>query len=106
MALVVKNVPASAEAGGMQVLPLGREDPLENGVAILCSILAWRIPGTKEPQGLEESGLRETSQDTRCTVQGLGGQAPVARFKSRAFWEHSNQSPYPRKRLKIEKVRY
>ena len=36
----------------MQVQSLGREDPLEEGMAIHFSILAWRIPRTEEPGGL------------------------------------------------------
>ena len=32
-----------------QVQSLGREDPLEKGMATLSSILAWRIPWTEEP---------------------------------------------------------
>ena len=37
----------------MQVLPLGQEDPPEEGMATHSSILAWRIPWTKEPFGLQ-----------------------------------------------------
>ena len=36
--------------------PLGREDPLEEEVATHSSILAWRIPGTEEPDGLQSTG--------------------------------------------------
>ena len=43
---MVKKVPAMQET---QVWPLGWEDPLEKGMAINSSILAWRIPRTKEP---------------------------------------------------------
>ena len=35
-----------------QVLPLGQEDPLEEGTATRSSILAWRIPWTEELEGL------------------------------------------------------
>ena len=38
------------------VRSLGREDPLEKGKATHSSILAWRIPGTEEPGGLESMG--------------------------------------------------
>ena len=41
MAQVVKNLPAMRET---QVQSLGREDPLEEGMATHSSILAWRIP--------------------------------------------------------------
>ena len=44
--LVVKNPPANAGS-------LGWEDPLEEEMAIHSSILAWRIPWTEEPGGLQ-----------------------------------------------------
>ena len=51
--LVVKNPPANAgETLEMLVRSLGREDPLEAGMAPHSGILAWRIPGTEEPGGL------------------------------------------------------
>ena len=37
----------------MQVGSLGREDPLEEGIATHSIILAWRIPWTEEPGGLQ-----------------------------------------------------
>ena len=37
----------------MRVQFLGWEDPLEEEMATYCSILAWRIPWTEEPGGLE-----------------------------------------------------
>ena len=40
----------------MQVLSLGREDLLEEGMAIHSSILAWRIPWIEEPGGLQSIG--------------------------------------------------
>ena len=43
MAQMVKNLPAMRET---QVRSLGQEDPLEKGMAIHSSILAWRIPWT------------------------------------------------------------
>ena len=47
---VVKNLPAMQET---QVQSLGQEDPLEEGMAIHSSILAWRIPWTEEPGWLQ-----------------------------------------------------
>ena len=35
---------------------LGREDPLQEGVAAHSSVLAWRIPWTEEPGGLQSTG--------------------------------------------------
>ena len=40
------------------VQSLGREDPLEEEMATYCSILAWEIPWTEEPGGLESMGLQ------------------------------------------------
>ena len=39
---------------------LGREDPLEEEMATHSSILAWRMPWTEEPGGLQPMGLRKT----------------------------------------------
>ena len=50
MAQLVKNLPAVQET---QVLSLGREDPLEEGMATLSSILVWRNPWTEEPGELQ-----------------------------------------------------
>ena len=52
MALVVKNLPATQETQEMWVQFLGWEDPLEEGLATHCIILASRIPWTEEPVGL------------------------------------------------------
>ena len=49
----VKNPPAVQETG---VQSLGWEDPLEKGMATHSSILAWRIPWTEEPGGLQSIG--------------------------------------------------
>ena len=46
VARTVKNLPTMQETW---VGLLGWEDPLEEGMAIHSSILAWRIPGTEEP---------------------------------------------------------
>ena len=50
---MVKNLPAITET---QVPSLGGEDPLEEGMASHSSSLAWRIPWTEEPGGLESTG--------------------------------------------------
>ena len=50
MAQLVKNPPAMQET---PVLSLGWEDLLEEGMATHCSLLAWRIPWTEEPGGLQ-----------------------------------------------------
>ena len=46
-----------------QVQFLGQEDPLEEGMAIHSSILAWRSPWTEEPGGLQSIGLQRIGHD-------------------------------------------
>ena len=50
---MVENLPAMQ---GMWVGSLGWEDPLEEGMATHASILAWEIPWTEEPGGLQFMG--------------------------------------------------
>ena len=57
---MVKNLPAMQETW---VLSLGQEDPLEKGMAAYCSILAWRIPWTEEPGGLQSMGLQRVGHN-------------------------------------------
>ena len=55
MAQTVNNLPEVRET---QVGSLDREDPLEKEMATHSSILAWRIPWTEEPCGLQSVGLQ------------------------------------------------
>ena len=50
----------------MWVQTLGQEDPLEDGMATHSSILAWTIPCTEEPGGLQSMGLQRVN-----TTEGL-----------------------------------
>ena len=52
----------TCNAGG-PVWPLGWEDPLEKGMATHSSILAWRVPWTEEPGGLQSIGLQRAGHD-------------------------------------------
>ena len=56
----VKNQPAMQET---QVQSLDQEDPMERGMAIHSSILAWRIPWTEEPGGLQSIGSQREGYD-------------------------------------------
>ena len=56
---VVKNLPEVQE---MRVRSVGQEDPLEKGMATHSSILAWRIPWTEEPGGLQSMGSQSQTQ--------------------------------------------
>ena len=60
MAQTVKNLPAMQE---IQVQSLGQEDPLEKGMATYSSILAWRNPWTKEPDGLQSRGSQRVGHE-------------------------------------------
>ena len=59
MAQRVKNTPAMQE---MWVQSLGREDPPEEGMTTHSSILAWRIPWTEEPGGLQSTGSQSRTR--------------------------------------------
>ena len=59
VAQMVKNLPAMQET---QVQSLGPEDLLEKGMATHPSILAWRIPWTEEPGGLQSTALQRVRQ--------------------------------------------
>ena len=57
IALAVKNLPAVQETWGQA---LGWGDPLWKGMAPHSSILAWRIPWTEEPGGLQSMGVAKS----------------------------------------------
>ena len=56
----LKCLPAMQETW---VQSLGREDPLEKETATHSSILAWRIPWTEEPGGLQSTGCHRVRHD-------------------------------------------
>ena len=60
VAQMVKYLPAMREP---RVQSLGQEDHLEKGMANHSSILAWRIPWTEEPSGLQSMGLQRVGYD-------------------------------------------
>ena len=57
---LVRNPPAMQETW---VQSLGWEDALEDGMATHSSILAWRIPWTEEPGGLQSIGSQRVGHD-------------------------------------------
>ena len=59
----VKNSPAIQKTLETQVPSLGWEDPLEEEMATHSSILAWRIPWTEEPGGLQSTGSQRVRHD-------------------------------------------
>ena len=60
VAQMVKNMPAMQETW---VQALGQEDPLEKEMATHSSILAWKIPWTGKPGGLQSRGLQRVRLD-------------------------------------------
>ena len=60
MAKLVKNPLAMQE---ILVRFLGWEDPLEEGMATHSILLAWRIPRTEEPGGLQSMGLQRAGHN-------------------------------------------
>ena len=60
MAQMVKNLPAMQDT---RVQSLDGEEPLEKGMASHSSILAWKVPWTEEPSGLQSMELQSVGQD-------------------------------------------
>ena len=59
----VKNLPAMQETREIPFRSLGQEDSMEEEMATHSSILAWRIPWTEEPGGLQSRGLQTVRHD-------------------------------------------
>ena len=64
---MVKNPPAMQETW---VRSLGWEDPMEKEMATHSSILAWRIPWTEEPCGLQPMGSQRHMTEQLTQTQG------------------------------------
>ena len=60
---MVKNPPAMQEMQEMWVPSLGQEDPLDKEMATHSSVLAWKIPWTEEPGGLQSIGSQRVGHD-------------------------------------------
>ena len=98
VAQTVKGMPAMQET---QVRSLSWEDPLEKEMATQSSILAWRIPWTEEPGGLQSMGLQRVGYDTTerlhsfCVLyrlQALWKFRPVYRPKRKK--ERKKEKPF------------
>ena len=63
---MVKNMPTMQE---MWVRSLGREDPLEKEIATHSSILAWEIPWTQKPDGLQSMGSQRVGRELETKQQ-------------------------------------
>ena len=67
MAQKVKHLPVMWKT---QARSLGREDPLEKEMTTHSSILAWRIPWTEEPGGLQSMGSQKVDATERLHTHG------------------------------------
>ena len=104
VAQVGESMPAMQET---QVQSLGREDPLEKEMATHSSILAWRIPLTEEPGGLQSMGsqrvghywvantstfpwlrLHASIAGGRGSIPGQGTKIPHAVWFRKKHWNH------------------
>ena len=58
---------------------VGQEDPLEKEWGTHSSVLAWRIPWTKEPGGLQSMGHRESDRTEQVSTAhtGVGTSSPA-----------------------------
>ena len=61
---MVRNLPAKQES---QLRSLGQEDPLEKGMSVHSSILAWGTPFTEEPGGPQSMGLQKLDMTEQLT---------------------------------------
>ena len=66
---MVKNLPARAGGVRRRLQSLGREDPLEEGMAAGSSVPAWRTPRIEEPGGLLAMGLLRVTCDLATEQQ-------------------------------------
>ena len=63
----------------MRVRPLGQEDPLEQKMATHSNILAWEIPWTEEPGGLQSMGSQRVRHDL-ATKQQQYSSGPYCKY--------------------------
>ena len=68
MAQIINNLSALQETW---VQSLGQEDALEKGMATHSSIVAWEIPWTEEPGGLQSMGSQRVGHDERLSLHSL-----------------------------------
>ena len=85
MAQTLKNLPAMRETW---VQFLSRDDPLEKEMAAPCSILAWRIPWTKEPGGATVYGVAKSWTLNTFLIWRWKTLPHTIRFSLPGFTEH------------------
>ena len=94
---MVKNLPT------MQI----QEDPLEKGMATHSCILAWRIPWTEEPGGLQSMGLHRFRQDSMTntvfstTMRGMA-ETNTFQVRNKSILEYKGRRTNANRYLFIE----
>ena len=97
VAQMVKNLPT------MQI----QEDPLEKGMATHSCILAWRIPWTEEPGGLQAMGLHRFRQDSvtntvfSTTMKGMA-ETNTFQVRNKSILEYKGRRTNANRYLFIE----
>ena len=74
---------------------MGREDPLGKGIATHSSTLAWRIPWTEEPGGLQSMGSQRVGHDWKPSMQAkctLTAEALLRWWAIGSVWEGQQRS--------------
>ena len=100
----VKNSPAIQEPQGTRVQSPGQEDPLEEDTATHSSILAWRIPWTEEPDGLQSmrsQRVRHDWSDLACIIHLVHSEGA---FKKNILWLSRVLTTVQRKKKKTGKI--
>ena len=88
--LAVKNPPANCKKY-RQVCFLGQEDSLEKGMATQFNILAWRIPGTEEPNGLESIGSQRVGHDWSNLAHMESRKMGLMKLSAGQQWRHRHR---------------
>ena len=86
VAQMVKKLPAMQET---QVRSLGQEDLLEKEMATHSSILAWKIPRTEEPGGLQSTGLQREGHDWTTVTFIFTSNYMLTKWTTWREWKNS-----------------
>ena len=82
---MVKNLPANAGNRDVGSMP-GQEEPLKKGMASHSSILAWRIPWTEEPGGLQSTGSQSQARPKQLSTHHKGGVNQAKELRTKQIW--------------------
>ena len=75
--------------GEMQVQSLGLEDPFEKKMTTHSSVLAWKIPWTEEPGGLQSMGCKELDMAEQLNTHNKGFNKKIHILRKTIFMKHT-----------------